>query len=39
MIRRVLDLITADPRESMGMGLVCIAIVLAFPLAHILWGN
>jgi len=39
MIRRLFDLIAADPRESLGMGLVCIAIVLAFPLAHILWSN
>jgi hypothetical protein len=39
MIRRILDLLTADPRQSLGMGLVCITIVLAFPLAHILWSN
>lgn len=38
-MRRVLALIVADPRESVGMALVCIAIVLAFPLAHILWSN
>jgi hypothetical protein len=38
-MRRLLDLITADPRDSLGMALVCIGIVLAFPLASILWGE